>query len=251
MYNQQYFKSVELNADFNHIAETLIKLYQPRKVIEFGCGAGHLSRSLASRGVEVTALDGYSDPNFSGYNVQFYKLDLNNTQLIAKFVNEKKQAFDLAICLEVAEHLLPQTSENLIRWLTHSAPVVIFSAAVPEQGGTGHINCRNRQFWHALFLQQGFRLMDKVRSHLRNYADVAPWYAFNTLDYVQMKPGTSYNEEEVIARMMESESAVASEFYRQMDVIKYLTYRLHLKPVQIALKLRNFAKRIVGKPALK
>jgi hypothetical protein len=46
--------------------------------------------------------------------------------------------FDLAVCLEVAEHLPPERAESFIRELCDLAPVVLFSAAIPGQGGTGH-----------------------------------------------------------------------------------------------------------------
>jgi SAM-dependent methyltransferase len=251
MYNKKYFKSSELNSDFAQIAQTVLDLYHPKTVIEFGCGAGHLAKALASLGVKVTALDGYSEPDFSDYPIDFIKIDLNDIALVNNYVKNQVQKYDLAICLEVAEHLNPQTSEHLIRWLTECSSTVVYSAAVPGQGGTGHINCQTREFWHNLFVKRGFKLMDTVRANLRQHTEVAPWYVFNTLDYVYKGEKRSLlNDDELITRLLASETAIASSFYKQMDLITYLKYKLELKPVKAVLRLRNLAKRMLGKPSL-
>ena len=61
---------------------------------------------------------------------------------------------DLAICLEVAEHLPAESAEPLVRGLAQ-AELVLFSAATPGQPGVGHINCQPHTYWHALFADHG------------------------------------------------------------------------------------------------
>ena len=139
-YNAGYFESHFFQQDYRTIARSILDVYQPKTVAELGCGNGKLSRELATLGVEVFAVDGFSCPDFAGLPVVFQRVDLNNTdELESCFAGRR---FDLAICLEVAEHLESENSEGLIRCLTEVASVIVFSAAVPGQGGSGHINCQ-------------------------------------------------------------------------------------------------------------
>lgn len=62
--------------------------------------------------------------------------------------------YELAICLEVAEHLPPTSAEALVEGLAQ-ANMVLFSAATPGQVGVGHINCRPHDYWHDLFARHG------------------------------------------------------------------------------------------------
>ena len=87
--------------------------------------------------------------------------------------------YDLAICLEVAEHLPPANSRHLVRQLTSAAPQVLFSAAPPGQGGEGHINCQPLSYWRKIFEEFGFRMLDPFRPKLRDNRRVAWWYRQN------------------------------------------------------------------------
>jgi hypothetical protein len=51
-----------------------------------------------------------------------------------------RKRFDLAISLEVAEHLPEGSAGALVSTLIEAAPVVVFSAAIKGQSGTNHIN---------------------------------------------------------------------------------------------------------------
>jgi hypothetical protein len=61
------------------------------------------------------------------------------------------RTFDLAICLEVAEHLPPEAAEGFIDSLTRLAPVVLFSAAITFQVGNQHLNGQWPDYWATLF----------------------------------------------------------------------------------------------------
>jgi len=91
--------------------------------------------------------------------------------------------FDLAVCIEVAEHLPPKSAEPLVRGLTGAAPVVMFSAAVPHQGGWGHLNEQPRAYWKALFAERGYRWLDCIRPHIWQCPRVAWWYRQNLFLY--------------------------------------------------------------------
>ena len=87
--------------------------------------------------------------------------------------------FSLAICLEVGEHLPPERAPGFVTDLTRLAPVVLFSAAVPGQGGTNHVNEQWSEYWVALFEAQGWTCRDAVRPWVRTNEDVAWWYRQN------------------------------------------------------------------------
>lgn len=60
------------------------------------------------------------------------------------------EGFDLAICLEVAEHLPEESAAPLVAGLAE-AGAVLFSAATPGQPGIGHVNCQPHDYWHDRF----------------------------------------------------------------------------------------------------
>jgi SAM-dependent methyltransferase len=91
--------------------------------------------------------------------------------------------FDLAMCIEVAEHLPAERAETLIEDLTRLAPVVLFSAAVPMQGGTNHINEQWQDYWASLFARRGFEVFDVIRPRVWKDDGIARWHRQNILLY--------------------------------------------------------------------
>lgn len=90
--------------------------------------------------------------------------------------------FDLCLCLEVAEHLKPSRAEALIDFLCSTSDLVLFSAAIPNQGGTGHINEQFQSYWARLFFENGFGPM-KHQPAIRDCQDVEYWYRQNMILY--------------------------------------------------------------------
>ena len=98
-------------------------------------------------------------------------------------LKRQQRTFDLAMSLEVAEHLPPKSAEGFIAGLTKLAPVVLFSAAIPFQGGTNHVNEQWPQYWADLFARHGFDAIDCIRSEVWDNEEVEWWYAQNTILY--------------------------------------------------------------------
>lgn len=237
-YNSTFFKSRIFKADYQTIAENIVEIYQPKTVADFGCGPGYLSQELAKLGVKVTAVDGYATPDFSGLDVEFHTLDLNDSVAIANLFSGK--SFDLAISLEVAEHLNPAASSPLVKWLTTVAPAVVFSAAVPGQGGHGHINLQPREYWHREFTKRGFLCADRLREKLRASSHVAPWYRYNILDYVRIGHPLAPEPTEVIERLIASESASTTAYFTEYD-------HPHIAdpPIKLYLAARQLVKKMI------
>lgn len=95
------------------------------------------------------------------------------------------RTFDLAICLEVAEHLTPGRAESLVNDLVSLAPVVAFSAAIPGQGGTNHSNERWPSYWRDLFSLAGFDAIDWLRTSNWRNEEIEWWYRQNLILYVK------------------------------------------------------------------
>ena len=95
------------------------------------------------------------------------------------------QSFDLAISLEVGEHLPNQCARQLVDTLISLAPIVLFSAAIPHQGGTYHINEQWPNYWARLFSERGYVTIDLLRSRIWGDREIEYYYAQNILLYIE------------------------------------------------------------------
>jgi len=251
-YNDQYFTSQIFDFDYKAIADAICDIYHPRSVIEFGCGNGDLCIALAENGVNVLAIDGYSTPDFSKYpNIEFQKIDLNNTEDVTNFLSARNQRFDVALSTEVAEHLNPTVSPSLIQNMVSVADVVVFSSAVLNQGGDGHINCRPREYWHRLFSDHNFLIADRIREKIRDNKRVARWYRHNIIDYCKIRSEISPGDyAQLLERLVASDSAASSDYYLTYMNMEYKTQLLNMQPMHLVFRLRNTLKKLFGKKAL-
>jgi hypothetical protein len=101
--------------------------------------------------------------------------------------------FDLVVSLEVAEHLPGEHAETYVDSLTRLGPAVLFSAAVPYQGGTEHVNEQWPDYWVELFERKGFVVLDPIRKRIWQHPGVEYWYSQNILlfvkrDYLENRP---------------------------------------------------------------
>lgn len=249
-YHSGYFSSDIFKYDYAAIAEEIIKQYHPGTIIEFGCGTGDLAKAFAARAVKVVAIDGYSIPDFSEYNnIQFTNVDLNNATATEEFLSKYDSKFDLAISIEVAEHLNPEISASFIQWMTSMADVVIFSAAVPSQDGDGHINCRSRSEWYQFLKQQDFLITDTLRQHFISNTRLGLWHKLNIVDYVHKNSIYARNIDPAVLvdRLIAAETFAASQCFHYLKHTQLRDWALNLQPVKLAVKFRNMFTRILGK----
>ena len=94
-----------------------------------------------------------------------------------------KRQFDLVQSLEVAEHLPGDCAAGFVDNLVRHGDVILFSAAVPHQGGEHHINEQPPEYWRKLFATRGYQAFDWLRPRLADKRHVKPWYRFNSLIY--------------------------------------------------------------------
>ncbi len=158
----------------------LMSPHQPRSVVDVGCGEGHwLSVASECGASDCLGLD--------GDYVQRDRLAIPADRFIAADLTHPPtldRRFDLAMCLEVGEHLPHEHSDTLVTFLTSLAPVVLFSAAIPRQGGTHHVNEQWPGYWFERFSRHGMLCADALRRPLWDRDDVEWWYAQNVLLFV-------------------------------------------------------------------
>jgi hypothetical protein len=159
------------------VVPIVLDLLQPKAIVDVGCGDGTWLSVFRALGVSDTVgLDGdYVDRRM----LQIPQDQFRATDLSSPF--RLPRTFDLAVSLEVAEHLPPQSAEGFVDSLTKLAPLVLFSAAIPFQGGTQHLNERWPDYWAALFKIHDYLPIDCIRAKIWANELVAPWYAQNIL----------------------------------------------------------------------
>lgn len=163
------------------IVPLVVRRLRPQSVVDVGCGLGTWLAVFGENGVaDVVGVDGdYVDPaRLEIPPVSFVAHDLSRSLRLDR-------RFDLALSLEVAEHLPPRCAATFVDSLTALAPFVLFSAAIPFQGGTNHVNEQWPDYWAALFEARGFAPVDCFRRHVWGNDDVEWWYAQNTLLFVE------------------------------------------------------------------
>jgi SAM-dependent methyltransferase len=121
------------------------------RIIDVGCGPGIYVDALISHGHNVVGID-------VDKNNPYDKCDIFSDDFLA-YAN-----FDLCICLEVAEHIHEDKADELIRRLTNTSDTILFSAAVPGQGGYGHINCQPKEYWITKFNNNNY-ILDEVATN--------------------------------------------------------------------------------------
>ncbi len=160
-----------------HVIPTIQQFVPVGSVCDVGCGVGTWLRAFREAGVQdILGVDGhYVDQNLLEIpGSVFREADLRQPLRLDR-------SFDLAMSIEVAEHLPESRSVSFVEDLTRLAPVVLFSAAIPRQGGTAHINEQWQSHWAAIFAQCGFATCDVLRPIIWNNADIARWYRQNIL----------------------------------------------------------------------
>lgn len=186
-YDEQFYAQQKINS-YNSASIILAHLFdqfRPNSIVDFGCGVGTwlaAARKLNSGNGFYLGLDGeWGDKEkLIPQGVDFLPKDLSDPIHLDK-------RFDLAISLEVAEHLPKQSAPGFVESMTQSSDIVLFGAAVPGQGGVGHINEQFQSYWYRLFAERGYICLDAIRPYFFDDNRVGVAYRQNTFLYVNKK----------------------------------------------------------------
>jgi len=197
----------------------------PKSVLDVGCGRGLWLAAWTQLGVtDVLGLDGdYLERD---------RLAIPPAQFRSKDIArpfDLGRRWDLVQCLEVAEHIPPAAGEVLVQNLARHGDRILFSAAVPGQGGHNHINERPLAYWRDLFEQHGYRAFDLVRPRVAADPAIDLWYRFNVLLYVH---------ERALASLPEAVQQTALEAGQSIPSYAPWSWRLRcavLRPLPVGL----------------
>lgn len=180
IYSEKFYKKQMTGSRMSAevIVPIVMDMFKPGGVIDIGCGVGTWLSVFEAYGCKILGMDGdYVNRNMLHINPDFFiPADLSH-----KIHTDER--FDLAVSLEVAEHLSETRAKSFVKELTNLSPVVLFSAAIPFQGGKNHVNEQWQDYWVKLFREQGYYAFDAIRPKIQDEQNVAVWYKNNMLIY--------------------------------------------------------------------
>jgi SAM-dependent methyltransferase len=180
-YSSAFFGNIDQGSapSAREVVPFLLRLIEAKSVIDVGCGPGSWLREFQEQGItDYLGVDGdYVDRNHLVIPAErFMPVDLKQPLVI----NRK---FDLVVCLEVAEHLPPESASTLVQSIAALTDIVVFSAAIPFQRGQNHLNLQWPGYWADLFASHGFDCYDCVRPIIWENDKVEAWFSQNILIY--------------------------------------------------------------------
>ncbi|MDD2766378.1 MAG: methyltransferase domain-containing protein [Candidatus Moranbacteria bacterium] len=183
IYNKEFYEDQQNGSYISakEILPIIFDLINPKSIVDVGCGVGTWLSVCQELGVDdVLGLDGpyVLEEMLKISATKFKKTDLS------KPVNISRK-FDLAMSLEVAEHLSESSADCFVESLTNLSPFVFFSAAIPLQGGHNHVNEQWQGYWADRFFKKGYIAIDCIRPAVWGNDAVEWWYAQNALLFVK------------------------------------------------------------------
>ena len=146
-----------------NVVNVLFEIFKPKSVVDVGCGTGLLLKYFQSKGVSINGYEGeWIDRELISNNITDDSLisiiDFENLNDIPE-----NKSFEMCICLEVAEHVSLSQSEKFVNFISQHSELIVFSAAIPNQGGFNHINEQWGEFWDIKFKNLGYIKYDILR----------------------------------------------------------------------------------------
>jgi SAM-dependent methyltransferase len=163
------------------VLSLLFQHVKPRSVLDYGCGVGTWLAAAGQLGAE--RLVGYEGKWVTHEMLADRSIELHNIDLEREAAPQRR--VDLAICLEVAEHVSDEAGRRLVSSLCKSSDLVLFGAAIPGQGGRHHVNEQWQSHWVDAFFSNSFNAYDVIRPAVWSDGRVELWYAQNALVYAK------------------------------------------------------------------
>lgn len=162
----------------HRVLRALFGYFVPDSIVDLGCGTGTWLRAAKELGTNRVL-------GFDGRYVGSDLLQIEPREFVSIDLGTERPTFegrfDLAMSLEVAEHLPIGRAESFVEDLCRASDTVLFSAAIPGQGGTHHVNEQFPSFWIPLFGRAGLRCFDVIRPEIWTDRTVEVWYRQNVL----------------------------------------------------------------------
>ncbi|MEM2293577.1 MAG: methyltransferase domain-containing protein [Candidatus Bathyarchaeia archaeon] len=180
IYDERYFLMRKLwKSEVNKIVDVLYEEFRPDSVIDFGCSIGLYLLRFKEYGCKVLGVEGSSfarkhsviDPNLIILH------DLRDPLILDR-------KYDMALCLEVAEHIHEFYENIFLDNICSAADVIVFSSAKPGSGGVHHVNEKPAAYWIVKFAERGFKpdycLTEKIKEKISGLKHI-PWIRDNII----------------------------------------------------------------------
>ncbi len=214
------------------VTRLILDEMQIDSLLDVGAGHGAWAAAWLAAGVaDVVAMDGdYVDRDRLAIPPRnFMPHDLTTSFSLGR-------RFDLVQSLEVAEHLPERLASRFVDDLVTHGDVVLFSAAVPHQGGEHHVNEQSPEYWRRRFAARGYDAYDWLRPQLRHERQVERWYRFNSVIYAnaagaaRLSPAIRETRVDNASRLRETGNL---GWYARRSLVRLLPRKL-VKPLAIA-----------------
>jgi SAM-dependent methyltransferase len=183
IYSKEFYEEQQAGSlkSAKEVAPILLSLLKVKSIVDVGCGVGPWLKAFYDLGIkDILGIDGL----WVNKNQLMIPKSLFLEKDLEKPLNLSKK-YDLVISLEVAEHLPERYAKSFIEQLTKLGDFILFSAAIPSQGGTCHLNEQWQIYWAKLFEQRDFLPVDYVRGKIWDNNNVDYHYRQNIILYVK------------------------------------------------------------------
>jgi SAM-dependent methyltransferase len=228
----------------SQVVPELLKMHKIESVVDVGCGIGTWLKMFEQYGVkDILGIDGnYVDTN---------KLLINKSNFLSRNLEEPlvlKECFNLVLSLEVGEHLKPNSADTFIESLCALGNFIVFSAAIPNQGGQNHINEQEPSYWIEKFKAKGFENYDILRPLFWENTKVNWWYKQNMMIFC--------NDQSLMSKLSLYKSfdgmhlihpTLFQNISRELDSLKKEVYRIRNADKLISFYFKLLKKSIVKK----
>lgn len=185
IYTQEFFDNHAIGSSLSarRLLPVVKEIVHPKSVLDVGTGNGGWLRVWEKAGAkDVIGVD--------GDYVDIDKLFIAADKFVAHDLTtplKLGRKFDLVMTLEVGEHIDEKYAKTFVRSLTRHSEVILFSAALPGQGGTHHVNERWPSYWAKHFSSLGYQCYDVLRPLVWDNKDIEVWYRQNCLLFATEK----------------------------------------------------------------
>lgn len=164
----------------NIVLKIVFDIFKPQSLLDIGCGRG--AWLCVAERLGVSTLHGIDGPWVKQLDLLSSRIEFQQADM--EVAIPVRRRYEMAMSVEVAEHLSPDSAPKFVAALCSAADVVVFGAAVQCQGGENHINEQRQSYWVKLFQQNDYVHFDIIRPKLWLNKSVSPWYRQNTLIYI-------------------------------------------------------------------
>ena len=192
-YDEWFFDGIATDSAIGArvIMPIILGHYNPESLVDVGCGEG-VWLEVASKLKPQLKVIGIDGPYVNRDRLRIPRDCFYGHDLEAGIPSHAPTVYDLALCIETAEHLTPSAGDKLVEWLCCSAKTVIFSAAIPGQVGVNHLSENWPSFWIEKFFRHGYLADSWLRAILWQNQEISYCYRQNFFVFSQDNPKNPY-----------------------------------------------------------